>query len=86
MPSQAITAKGQITLKRELLQHMGIEPGSRVDFDKLPDGSLRMRAARPNGTIDAFIGRHSGKVKKALSIEEMNQMAANAWAGKGDGA
>ncbi len=82
MPSQAITAKGQVTLRRELLQHMGIEPGGRIDFDKLPNGELRMRAARPTGTIDTFIGRHSGKLKKALTVEEMNRIAAAGWAGK----
>jgi antitoxin PrlF len=81
MPSQSVTAKGQVTLKRELLQHLGIEPGGRIDFDKLPGGELRMRAARPDGDIEAFIGRHAGKVKKPLTIEEMNQISAEGWAG-----
>ena len=36
MASQAVTAKGQVTLKRDLLQHLGIKPGERIDFEKLP--------------------------------------------------
>jgi len=74
--------KGQITLKRDLLRHLGIKPGERISFDKLPNGELRIKAARPAGTIDSFIGRHAGKVKKALTLAEMNEIAASGWAGE----
>src|SRR5690606_16384773 len=55
MVSQTVTVKGQVTLKRDLLQHLGIKPGERIDFEKLPGGELRIRAARPAGTIDGFL-------------------------------
>lgn len=80
MTSLAVTMKGQVTLKRDLLQHLGIKPGERIDFDKLPGGELRVKAARPAGTIDSFIGRHAGKLKKPMTIEEMNEIAASGWA------
>jgi bifunctional DNA-binding transcriptional regulator/antitoxin component of YhaV-PrlF toxin-antitoxin module len=82
MTSLAVTTKGQITLKRDLLQHLGVKPGERVEFDKLPGGELRVKAARPIGTIDRFIGRHAGKAKRPLTIEEMNDIAAAGWAGE----
>ena len=84
MASQVITAKGQVTLRRELLQHMGVKPGERIDFDKLPGGELRVRAARPTGTIDDVLSVLDGKVKlkKPLSIEDMNRIAAAGWAGE----
>ena len=82
MTSLAVTMKGQVTLKRDLLQHLGIKPGERIDFDKLPGGELRVRAARPSGSIDKFIGRHAGKMKTPLTIEEMNEIAAAGWAGE----
>jgi antitoxin PrlF len=82
MASLAVTMKGQVTLKRDLLQHLGIKPGERIDFDKLPGGELRVKAARPAGTIDSFIGRHEGKVKRPMSIEDMNEIAASGWAGE----
>lgn len=85
MPSLTVTVKGQVTLKRDLLQHLGIKPGERVDFEKLPGGELRVRAARPAGTIDSFIGRHAGKLKKPMTVEEMNEIAAAGWAGELDG-
>ena len=82
MASLTITTKGQITLKRDLLKHLGIGPGEQIAVDKLPGGELRARAVRPAGTIDNFIGRHAGKVKKPLTIEEMNRIAAAGWGGK----
>ncbi|CAM5214784.1 hypothetical protein OURE66S_04362 [Oligella ureolytica] len=48
MTTLSITTKGQITLKRELLQHMGIEQGQRVEVLKLPNGELKIRAETPN--------------------------------------
>jgi antitoxin PrlF len=80
MASLAVTVKGQITLKRDLLQHLGIEPGERIEFEKLPGGELRIRAARPTGTIDGFLHALDGKVKlkKPLTIE--------GWAGQLDDA
>lgn len=80
----AVTVKGQVTLKRDLLQHLGIKPGDRVDFEKLPGGELRVRAARPTGTIDGFLHALDGKVmlEKPLSIEEMNDIVAAGWAGR----
>jgi bifunctional DNA-binding transcriptional regulator/antitoxin component of YhaV-PrlF toxin-antitoxin module len=82
MTSLAVTMKGQVTLKRDLLQHLGIKPGERLEFDKLPGGELRVKAARLAGTIDSLIGRHAGKVAKPLTIEEMNEIVAAGWAGE----
>jgi len=80
--SLGVTMKGQVTLKRDLLQHLGIRPGERIELDKLPGGELRVKAARPKGTIDSFISRHAGKVRKPMTIDEMNEIAASGWAGE----
>jgi hypothetical protein len=82
MTSQAVTAKGQVTLKRDLLHHMGVKAGERIEFHKSPGGELRVRAARPTGRIDAFLGLLAGKTKKVATIEEINDAAASGWAGK----
>jgi antitoxin PrlF len=81
MASLAITMKGQVTLKRELLRHLGIKPGERVEFEKLPGGELRIRAARPAGTINGFLGLLAGKSNKVATIEEINEAAAAGWSG-----
>lgn len=82
MASLTVTAKGQVTLKRDLLKHLGVEPGERIDIEKLPGGELRIRAAQPTGSIDGFLGLLAGKTSKVATIDEMNDAAAAAWAGQ----
>ncbi|MCL2830166.1 MAG: AbrB/MazE/SpoVT family DNA-binding domain-containing protein [Betaproteobacteria bacterium] len=84
MGSLAVTMKGQVTLRRDLLQHLGIKSGERIEFEKMPDGELRLRAARPAGAIEDFFHVLDGKLKmeKPLSIEEMNSIIASGWSGE----
>jgi AbrB family looped-hinge helix DNA binding protein len=82
VPTLTITAKGQVTLRKDILKHLGVQPGAKIDVDKLPDGRIEVRAARPSGKISDvfnFLKRESGP---SLSIEEMNEIAADGWAGK----
>lgn len=77
-----VTAKGQVTLRGDLLDHLGVQPGQKIEVDKLPDGRVEVKAARPAGRIsDAFdfLKRENGP---SLSIEEMNEITAQGWAGK----
>lgn len=77
-----VTAKGQVTFRKELLKHLGVQPGEQIIIDKLPDGRIEVRAARPSGRIsDAFdfLKREDGP---SLSVEEINEVAAQGWAGK----
>ena len=82
MSTLTVTAKGQITLRKHLLEHLGVHPGEKITVDKLPHGRIEVRAARPTGKIsDAFnfLKRKNGST---LSIEEMNEIAARGWARK----
>ncbi len=82
MTPQTVTAKGQVTLKRDLLHHLGVKPGGRIAFYKLPGGELRVRAVRPTGRIDAFLGLLAGKTRRVATIEEINEAATRGWAGE----
>jgi len=82
MVSLCVTTKGQLTLRRELLQHLGIQPGERIDCEKLPCGELRLRSARKTGDIEGFLGLLAGKTQKVATLEEINQAAAAGWAGQ----
>jgi bifunctional DNA-binding transcriptional regulator/antitoxin component of YhaV-PrlF toxin-antitoxin module len=82
MSTLTVTAKGQVTLRRELLEHLGVHPGEKLSVEKLPNGRIEVKAARPTGKIsDAFdfLKRKDGP---SLSIEEMNKIIADGWAGK----
>jgi hypothetical protein len=72
-----VTAKGQLTLRRELLQHLGITPGQQLEVSKLAPGVLALHAKTPI-SLDAFIGCLPAPAK-TLSVEEMNQVIAQAW-------
>ena len=80
MTTLTITTKGQITLKRDLLKHLGVGPGEKIEADKLPDGRIVVRAAAPNGPISDFIGCLSQKKGRKLTVDEMNAIAAQEWA------
>ena len=55
MNALTVTAKGQVTLKKELLRHLGVHPGQQIEVTQLPGGELRVRAVRRTGKIsDAF--------------------------------
>jgi len=82
MATLSVTTRGQVTLRKELLEHMGIRPGEKIEFDKLPNGRIAFHAARPTGSWDNVIGCLAGKTKKVATIEEINEAAAAGWAGE----
>ena len=82
MPALTVTAKGQITLKRDLLQHLNVVPGQKVEVDKLPDGRLVVAPATPSGSIDEFIGSLAKKNGIKLSLEEIKEITERACAGE----
>lgn len=65
-----------------MLQHLGIRPGEKIELDKLPDGRVALKAARPAGAIDGFLGLLAGKTTKAATLEEINDAAEAGWAGR----
>ena len=77
-----VTSRGQVTFRKKVLQHLGIEPGGKIELELLPDGRGVLRASRPGGRIEDFFGVLAGKTKKVATIEEMNEAAARGWAGR----
>ena len=77
-----VTAKGRVTLRKELLDHLGVEPGGKIVVDVLPWGRAEVRAARPRATIDDFIGCLKQPGGPSITLDEINRIATNSWAGK----
>jgi bifunctional DNA-binding transcriptional regulator/antitoxin component of YhaV-PrlF toxin-antitoxin module len=82
MATLTVTAKGQITLKQELLRHLNVTPGQKVEVEKLPDGRLVVATARKTGSIRKFSGMLAKKNGPKLTIEEINRIIAKGWAGE----
>jgi len=85
MTTLTITSKGQITLKREVLEHLGLQPGSRVEVDLLPNGKVGLVAIRAADAASwselwASLPRHDGP---PVSLEQMDE-AIGAYMGEED--
>lgn len=82
MATLTVTSKGQVTLRRDLLNHLGVQPGEQITVDKLPDGRIEVKAARQTGRISDVFDLLKRENRRSLSIEEINKVAARGWAGK----
>jgi AbrB family looped-hinge helix DNA binding protein len=82
MSKLTITAKGQVTLRKDILNHLGVHPGEKVAVEKLPDGRIELRAEQAAGKISDVFGLLKRKGGPSLSIEEINEAAKRGWAGR----
>ncbi len=81
MKALTVSKRRQVTLGKDVLDHLGLCPGERVTVTKLPDGAIEIRAA-PKGRISDAFGSLKHRTKRQLSIEEIGKIAADGWAGK----
>ncbi len=81
MGTLTITSKGQVTLRKDLLNHLGVKPGETVTVSKLPDGGIEVRPAHPRGKISDVFNALKRKGTPRLSIKQMEEIAAEGWAG-----
>lgn len=82
MSTLTVTAKGQVTLRKDLLEHLGVHPGGKVTLDLLPDGRIEMKAEQPAGKISDVFGLLKNRTDRSLSIEEIKAVTAQGWAGR----
>ncbi|HEV7228491.1 AbrB/MazE/SpoVT family DNA-binding domain-containing protein [Brevundimonas sp.] len=85
MVALTLTAKNQLTLRKEVVKHLGLKPGDKVEAELRPDGRVELVAPRVRtGKISDAFGLI--KVKPGtppLTIEEMNEVIAEGWAEMG---
>jgi bifunctional DNA-binding transcriptional regulator/antitoxin component of YhaV-PrlF toxin-antitoxin module len=62
MRTLTVTARGQVTFRRGVLQHLGIRPGEKIELDLLPNGRAELRAARAKGSFRDLHGFLKGKM------------------------
>jgi antitoxin PrlF len=76
MSTLTVTARGQVTFKKEVLQHLGLKPGDKLELDK---GLLK--AAPAKGKIDDVIGLLAKRSKKVATLDEISEAGARGWSG-----
>lgn len=83
MTTLTVTSKGQVTLKKEVLQHLGVKPGGKIEVNIAPDGkAILQAAATPEKGIEAVFGLLEHPDNPVLTIEEIKKITEDAWAGK----
>lgn len=75
-----ITSKGQVTLKQDLLNHLGVKAGQKIEVNKAPHGGITVKAVQKQKPIREFISCLAQHSKKSLTIDEMNAITNHAWA------
>ena len=70
-----LTSKGQITVPKSIREKLHISNGDKVDFRVNSNGAVEIVPI--NSSIDEAYGCLSSKIKKNLSIEEINKTIAD---------
>ena len=71
MPTTTITSKGQITLPKEVREHLHVHEGDRVEFVIDDQGKVEMRPL--SGSIQSLFGLLLQPGTRAVSVQEMNE-------------
>lgn len=71
-----VTDKGQVTVPRNIREQLGIVPGSKLDFELMPDGSVRL-CVLAHGSDNLF-GLLQQPGTPRLTVEEMDEGIAQA--------
>ncbi len=71
-----VTDKGQLTVPKAIRDRYGIRPGAKLEFESLPDGTLRVRVlARGPDNLFGLLHKPDTKSK---TVEEMDAGIAEA--------
>ena len=68
-----ITAKGQVTLRRAVLDHLGVTPGAKVSVALLENGRIELVAAAARDDIKSLRGALRRSGQQTVSLEEMQE-------------
>jgi AbrB family looped-hinge helix DNA binding protein len=66
-----LTTKGQITLPKEIRDLLGLDAGSILDFQVLPDNTITARAVRPDAR--QIRGLLKSPHAEPLTVEQMDE-------------
>jgi len=79
-----ITGKGQFTLNKGLMEHLGIKPGEKVCVTRTPEG-INVSAAKNKTSVEEMVetlralrAAHGGS-KITATIDEIQEAIANGY-------
>lgn len=84
MATLTVTARGQVTFRKEVLRHLGVKPGEKIALELLPGGQGALRAVQQKAPVRALHGFLKGKTNGTrLSVRQIEDAIAKAGAAAG---
>jgi len=80
MATSTLTSKGQITIPKEIRDHLKIRTGTRLEFRIASDGRVVMQPRSRD--VRELKGIVRSSRRKPVSVEEMNEAIARGFAGR----
>jgi AbrB family looped-hinge helix DNA binding protein len=68
-----ITAKGQVTLRQSVLDHLGLKPGDKVAVALLRDGRVELLPSAAGHELRSVRGRLRRPGQSAVSLQAMQE-------------
>ena len=68
-----ITAKGQVTLRQAVLDHLGVRPGDKVTVSLLREGRVELMPSATGHDLSRLRGRLHRPGQPPVSLDEMQQ-------------
>ena len=56
MHTITVSTKGQFTINKNLMEHLGINGGEKIQVSKTPDGGLKILPDKSKGSVLDFAG------------------------------
>jgi bifunctional DNA-binding transcriptional regulator/antitoxin component of YhaV-PrlF toxin-antitoxin module len=66
-----VTAKGQVTLRQAVLDHLGVKPGAKIGVSLLPDGRVELAPAIAGHDLRSIRGLLRRRGQRPISLREM---------------
>ena len=79
MAMSTVTSKGQITIPKEIREHLRLRAGHRVEF--FVDSSGQVVLKPHNQDFRTLKGILYSRRRRPVSIEQINEVIARGWAG-----
>mgnify|MGYP003393786801 CR=1 FL=1 len=72
------TSKGQVTIRKTLMEHMKLRPGQRLEMRPTPDGNVLLVPEQPKHDISAIFGMLKREGDKPMTLEDMDKAVRDA--------
>ena len=79
MALSTLTSKGQVTIPKQIREHLRITTGHRLDFQLMPSGDVVVKVLKRD--LRALKGIVKSPRRRAISLAEMDRAVAEGSAG-----